>query len=125
MELTPPGWVAVVAAGSILGLGLSEVADLSPVTGPLIGCGLLLLGLVAFDRRRARKQTATVMLTLDRPVVEHIVTEARSAGLRVAIGLPAGGPTVVPDGQTAVTCRRSDLDRLLAIVDRHAPTDAE
>lgn len=122
MELTAPGWLAVLVAGSVLGLGLSSLADLSPIIGALIGCGLLLLALVAFDRRRARKQVATVFLAVDAPTVDRILVEARSAGLEVTSGTAPDDPAVVPAGQTAVRCRRGDVGRLLAIVDRHAPS---
>lgn len=121
IALTAPGWTAVIVAGTILGFGLAQLADLSPLTAPFVGCALLLLALVLFDRRRSRKQLATVLLALDRPTVDGIVADALASGVKVTAGLPPEDHTVVPTGQTPLRCRRSDVERLLAIVERHSP----
>ena len=120
MELAPGMWAVVIGAGAILGVGLADFAGWPLVVGALVGVAALLLVLVLFDRRRATRSTATVLLDLDRPTVEAVLAEARAAGLRVAVGRGRRDKTVVPAGQVAVRCRRSHLDRFLAIVARHS-----
>jgi hypothetical protein len=120
MQLAPPMWGAVAVAGLVLGLGITSFAGWPIGLAPFVGGAPVLLALVAFDRRRSRRGTATVLLALDRGTVEAIVADARTAGIDVTIGVAPKDPVVVPRGQIAVRCRRSRLDELLAIVDRHS-----
>ena len=121
MELAPPIWILVGIAGVVLGLGITSFAGWPLLLAPLIGGGLLLLALVIYDRRRYRRGTVNVLLALDRPTVDRILTEARAAGIDAALGVVPKNPIRVPEGQIAVRCRRSRLDEFLALVDRHDP----
>jgi hypothetical protein len=121
MELATPIWIVVGIAGLVLGLGITSFTGWPWLLAPLIGGGLLLLALVIFDRRRYRRGTVNVLLALDRPIVDRILTDARAAGIDAALGVAPKDPVRVPEGQIAVRCRRSRLDEFLAIVDRHAP----
>lgn len=121
MELATPIWILVGVAGLVLGLGITSFAGWPWLLAPLIGGGLLLLALVIYDRRRYRRGTVNVLLALDRPTVDRILTDARAAGIEAAIGAAPKDPVRVPHGQIAVRCRRSRLDEFLAIVDRHDP----
>jgi hypothetical protein len=121
MELATPIWILVGIAGLVLGLGITSFAGWPLVLAPLIGGGLLLLALVMYDRRRHRRGTVNVLLALDRPTVDRILTDARAVGIEAALGVAPKDPVRVPEGQIAVRCRRSRLDEFLAIVDRHDP----
>ena len=121
MELAPPIWNLVGIAGVVLGLGITSFAGWPLLLAPLIGGGLLLLALVIYVRRRYRRGTVNILLALDRPTVDRILTEARAAGIDAALGVVPKNPIRVPEGQIAVRCRRSKLDEFLALVDRHDP----
>jgi hypothetical protein len=121
MELAIPIWILVAVAGLTLGLGITSFAGWPLLLAPLIGGGLLLLALTVYDRRRYRRGTVNVLIALDRPTVDRILTDARAAGIDAALGVAPKDPVRVPDGQIAVRCRRSRLDEFLAIVDRHDP----
>lgn len=121
MELATPIWILAAAAGLTLGLGITSFAGWPLLLAPVIGGGLLLLALIVYDRRRYRRGTVNVLLALDPPTVDRILTDARAAGIEAALGVAPKDPIRVPDGQIAVRCRRSKLDELLAIVDRHDP----
>jgi hypothetical protein len=122
MELAPGMWAVVIGAGAILGVGLADFAEWPLAVGAIVGVVVLLLALVLYDRRRAYRSSATVLLALDRPTVDIVLAEARAAGLHVVVGKGRRDKTVVPADQIAVRCRRSHLDRFLAIVDRHSTT---
>jgi hypothetical protein len=121
MELTTPIWILVAVAGLTLGIGITSFAGWPVLLAPLIGGGLLLLTLVVYDRRRYRRGTVNVLLALDRPTVDRILTDARAAGIEAGLGVAPKTPVRVPDGQIAVRCRRSKLGEFLAVVDRHDP----
>ena len=121
MELTTPIWVLVGVAGLSLGLGITRFAGWPMLLAPLIGCGLVLLALVIYDRRRYRHGTVNVLLALDRRTVDRILADARAAGIEARLGVARKHPIRVPDGQIAVRCRRSKLDEFLSVVDRHDP----
>lgn len=120
MELATPVWVLVAVGGVALGVGITSFADMSILLAPFIGCGLLLLALLLYDRRRYRRGTVNVLLALDRPTVDRILADARAAGIDVRLGVSRKDPVRVPAGQIAVRCRRSAVDEFLAIVDRHS-----
>jgi hypothetical protein len=119
MELAAGMWAVVLGAGVILGVGLADFAEWPLAVGAIVGVVVLLLALVLYDRRRAYRSTATVMLALDRPAVDAVLAEARAAGLHVVLGKGRRDRTVAPAGQIAVRCRRSHLEKFLGIVDRH------
>jgi len=104
--MSPAGWCMVVAAGTLLGVGLTRQTDLRWYFAIPTGIVVLWSALWLLDRRAWRRALTVIVVDNSVSEVEQLVQRLRARGLPVAIGREPLG----------VACRGRIHDKVVAAI---------